>query len=128
MHRQGLVLHRYYELLENAIERYRSDRTPYLLQTIGAKAGKILGDDAVAVSTVRWWHATYVAGDGVLQPDERGHYTRELLITEEDVQKKFVKWSLSQAKNDELSVEAARDFLNNQVLNTLEVCANLCGD
>lgn len=126
MNRQGLVLHRYYELLEDAINQYQTFGTPYLVTSIGAKAGKILGDEAVAVSTVRYWHATYVDGDGVLQPDERGHHTRELLIMEEDIQRKFVKWSLAQAKAEDLSVESARDYLNNQLLNTLEVAHAAC--
>ena len=33
-------------------------------------------------------------------------------MNEEDIQNKFVKWSLKAARKDELSVEAARDFLN----------------
>lgn len=131
MNRQALVLHRYYELLEDAIHQYQTVGTPYLVTSIGAKAGKVLGDEAVAVSTVRYWHATYVDGDGVLKPDERGHHTRELLIMEEDIQRKFVKWSLAQAKAEDLSVELAREYLNNQLLNSLEVaheacCANEC--
>lgn len=42
---------------------------------------------------------------------------------EEDVKSKFVKWSLKKAKADELDVQAAKDFLNTELLNTLE--ANL---
>ena len=33
-------------------------------------------------------------------------------MNEEDIQNKFVKWSLKAARKDELSVEAARDSLN----------------
>lgn len=40
---------------------------------------------------------------------------------EEDVKSKFTRWSLLKAKSDDLSVEAARDFLNQELLNTLEV-------
>lgn len=81
-----------------------------------------MGDDAVAESTVRYWHADYVHNNGVFRPDERGHYTRELLINEEDVKRKFVKWSLRAAKSSELNVESARDYLNKELLSSLEVC------
>lgn len=72
------------------------------------------------VSTVRYWHANYVEGDGILKADERGHYTRELLVTEEDVKNKLVKWSLKAAKDSELSVLSARAFLNDELLCNLE--------
>lgn len=35
---------------------------------------------------------------------------------EEDVKRKFVRWSLSKAKHDELSVEAAQEYLNTELL------------
>lgn len=121
VHRQALVLRRYYELLIEAITAFQADGTHYIVVNLATRAGKILGEDAVAVSTVRYWHVQYAHGGGVLRPDERGHHTRELLIMEEDIHRKFVKWSLKMAKNDDLSVEAAKDFLNNELLNTLEV-------
>lgn len=65
---------------------------------------------------MREWHAEYVLGDGLLRADGRGHYTRELLILEEDLNMKFVRWSLGKAKKDELSVEAAREYLNSELL------------
>lgn len=40
---------------------------------------------------------------------------------EEDLQRRFVKWSLKAAKGSELSVVAARDFLNNELLANVEV-------
>lgn len=94
---------------------------PFLVYNLAALAGKSLGDEFVGGSTVRLWHAQYVEKNGHFQPDERGHYTRELLILEEDIHQKFVKWSLARAKTDELSVESAQDFLNNQLLSALEV-------
>lgn len=89
---------------------------------LAASAGQILGDEAVVSTTVRLWHYEYVTGKGILRPDERGHYTRELLVMKEDIKHKFVKWSLSAARKSELSVVAARDFLNDKLLINLEVC------
>ena len=54
-----------------------------------------------------------------MNADGRGHYERELLINEEDLHRKFTKWSLRTAKSDTLSVEAARDWLNKHILGTL---------
>lgn len=124
MHRQALVLHRYYELLADAILAHQQTGAPYLVLDLGAQAGRVLGEERVAVSTVRYWHSDYVTGNGLFRPDERGHFTRELLIMEEDIYRKFTKWSLTQAKKDDLSVEAAQDFLNNELLNTLEARCN----
>lgn len=120
VHRQALVLHRYYEILGKAIVSNHNSGVHYLVTNLGEQAGKILGEESVAVSTVRYWHRDYVIGEGVLRPDERGHHTRELLILEEDVKTKFTKWSLKQAKADDLNVELAQEFLNNELLVTLE--------
>lgn len=117
------MLHKYYELLADAIRNYRNSGAHYLVNELATRAGQSLGDDTVAVSTVRYWHMNYLEGGGVFKPDERGHYTRELLINEEDVKAKFVKWSLKAAKSSDLSVESARDYLNGQLLSTLEVKA-----
>lgn len=119
VNRQAIVLRKYYELLMQAIRSYRENGTHYLVTALGTQAGKILGDEVVAVSTVRYWHSQYVTNDGKFRPDERGHHTRELLILEEDVKQKFTKWSLLQAKSDDLCVEAARNFLNQELLVTL---------
>lgn len=124
MNRQALVLHKYYELLADAIVEHQDSEAHYLVTNLGMQAGKVLGEDVVAVSTVRMWHADYVSGNGIMKPDERGHYTRDLLIMEEDMKLKFVKWSLTKAKKDELSVEAARDYLNSELLISLDVCAH----
>lgn len=122
VHRQALVLHRYYDLLADAITAHQNDGVRYMVVALGAEAARVLGEDRVAVSTVRYWHADYVNGtEGIFRPDERGHYTRELLVMEEDILRKFTKWSLTKAKKDELSVEAAQGYLNNELLNTLEV-------
>lgn len=114
--------------MAQAILTYQADGTHYLVTTIGAQAGKILGEEQVAVSTVRMWHADYVSTfnskEGLFRADERGHHSRDLLIMEEDVKHKFVKWSLLKAKTDDLCIEAARDFLNNELLNTLEAFEN----
>lgn len=120
VHRQALVLHKYYELLAHAIITHRESGAHYVVLSLGFQAGKVLGDEAVAVSTVRYWHAEYVRREGVFRPDERGHHTRELLVMEEDIKNKFTKWSLRKAKTDDLSVEAAREYLNTELLITLE--------
>ena len=115
---------------------------------LAAVAGQTLGDEHwVWHSAVRRWSAEYIEGAGVVQPDGRGHYTRELLVLEEasatlpsphmltppllnpflphppsslqDIYRKFMKWSLSKAKKDELSVEEARDYLNKDLLASL---------
>lgn len=125
MNRQALVLHRYYELLSEAITEYQESGAHFLVTDVGTRAGKVLGEEMVVVSTVRSWHAQYLEGNGVLRPDERGHYTRELLVMEEDVKHKFSKWSLRRAKADDLSVESARDYLNNELLVKLDVCQSL---
>lgn len=119
--RQALALRKYYEILSEAISSHQLEGKPYLVHSIASMAGRILGGDAVGGSTVRLWHTDYTNNNGKLSPDGRGHYTRELLIMEEDIHRKFVKWSLMKAKADDLSVESARDFLNLQLLNTLEV-------
>lgn len=115
------MLHRYYELLAEAIISYRDSGSLYLVTALGHRAGKVLGDEVVAVSTVRYWHAEYVKGDGLFRADERGHHSRDLLVMEEDIKQKFLKWSLAQAKDDSLSVDAARDYLNDDLLIKLEV-------
>lgn len=121
INRQALVLHKYYELLIDAIEAYHGQGAHYLVAALANRAGKTLGEETVAESTVRYWHADYVSRDGTFKPDERGHYSRELLILEEDIKQKFVKWSLRAAKTEDLSVAAARDYLNNELLASLEV-------
>ena len=51
---------------------------------LAAAAGQTLGDEHwVWHSAVRRWSAEYIEGAGVVQPDGRGHYTRELLVLEE---------------------------------------------
>lgn len=122
VNRQALVVRRFYELLTESIIAYAENGTHYLVTNLASRAGRVLGGESVVGSTVRLWHAQYVGAGGIFQPDERGHHTRELLIMEEDVKHKFTKWSLRQAKSDELSVESARDFLNNELLSSLEAC------
>lgn len=125
-HRQALALHKYYELLSQAIQAWRDHGTHYLVVSLAHQAGKVLGEESVACSTVRYWHAEYVDRRGTFRPDERGHHTRDLLVMEEDVKSKFVKWSLRKAKDDDLSVESAREFLNTELLIGLE--ARCCAD
>jgi len=55
-------------------------------------------------------------GNGKVKADERGYYERELLINEEDLKRKFIKWSLRAARSDELAVEAARDYINEEIM------------
>lgn len=125
VNRQAIALHRYYELLEEAIVAYKERGEPYLVLAVGLRAVEVLGDEKVAVSTLRYWNKDYVEGNGIFKPDERGHHSRDVLVMEEDVKSKFVKWSLSKAKKDELSVDAARDFLNEELLCSLEACGCL---
>lgn len=122
VHRQALVLHRFYELLSDAIVDYRESGKHYLVLSLAAQAARVLGDERVSVTTVRLWHAQYHVGEGWFRADERGHYTRDLLVMEEDVKHKFTKWSLKMAKRDDLSVEAAQQFLNTVLLPSLEAC------
>lgn len=61
----------------------------------------------------------------MFRADERGHHPRDVLIMEEDIKNKFVKWSLKKAKSDEPSADAARDFLNDELLCGLEACGCL---
>jgi len=118
--RQGLVLRDYYARLVDAIKQFLEHGQHYTVYDVAAAAGCVLGDEhAIDHRSVREYSADYIKGGGVLQPDGRGHYTRELLINEEDVHRKFVKWSLASAKKDALSVEAARDYLNDVLLPTL---------
>ena len=113
---QALILRRYYELHESALQSGES----FEAYDLAAEAGSSL---APAVSydhhSVRRWHAQYISSGGTLLADGRGYYERELLINEEDINRKFIKWSLKQARKDELSVEAARDYLNKELLPTL---------
>ena len=69
--------------------------------------------------TVRKWSGEYIGNGGTVNVDGRCHYECELLINEEDLNRKFTKWSLRAAKSDTLSVEAARDWLNEHILGTL---------
>ena len=69
--------------------------------------------------TVRKCSGDYIGNGGTVNADGRGHYERELLINEEDLHRKFTKWSVRTAKSDTLSVEAARDWLNEHILGSL---------
>ena len=116
VHRQCMVLREYYALLDEAIV----GADFYCVYDVASRAGMVLGrKHAVHHSTVRRWSAEFIAGQGQLKPDERGHYTRELLVMEEDVNNAFVKWSLGKAKKDDLSCEEARDYLNGTLLAAL---------
>lgn len=77
VNRQALTLHRYYELLADAITTHQWNGQHYLVLPIVAQAARVLGEDRVAPSTVRLWHADYVEGEGVFRADERGHYSRD---------------------------------------------------
>ena len=69
--------------------------------------------------TVRDWYHQYLELKGSLKPDGRGTYERELLVAEEDVNRKLTKWCLRGAKKDDLSIDSARDYLNNELLPSL---------
>lgn len=67
-------------------------------------------------NTVRGWQLEYASNDFKFSPDERGKWARELLIHEEDLQRKFHKWMVKTAKDEQLSVEAALEYLNGTLL------------
>jgi hypothetical protein len=54
--------------------------------------------------TVSGWRLDFEAG-GKFAPDGRGKWERELLIHEEDLQRKFHKWMVATARAEELSAE-----------------------
>ena len=84
VHRQALVLRRYYELLAESLEFHERGGEHFAVYDLAAAAGQTLGDEHwVWHSAVRRWSAEYIEGAGVVQPDGRGHYTRELLVLEE---------------------------------------------
>eukprot|EP00966_Prymnesium_polylepis_P259271 5988590-Prymnesium_polylepis.1 len=65
--------------------------------------------------TLNGWRHNFEVG-GKFAPDGRGKWERELLIHEEDLQRKFHKWMVATARAEKLSVEAARDYLNGTLL------------
>ena len=60
-----------------------------VLLAAAAKAGEEYG---VSTNTVRGWQLEYVSNEFKFVADGRGHWVRELLIHEEDLQRKFHKW------------------------------------
>ena len=60
--------------------------------------------------------------------DQRGKWQRELLILEEDLLHKFRKWMIKQTKAEDLSVEAARTYLNDELLVPPLVSAEMLED
>lgn len=71
---------------------------------------------AIHFETVRSWQLDFVSNDGRFAPDQRGKWARELLIHEEDLQRKFHKWMIATAKEEKLSVDAALEYLNGTLL------------
>ena len=60
----------------------------------------------------------YASNDFNFSPDERGKWACELLIHEEDLQRKFHKWMVKTAKDEQLSVEAALEYLDDTLTST----------
>lgn len=60
VNRQAIALRRFYELLSNAVNRYRESGELYLVVSLASEAGKALADETVGGSTVRLWHAEYM--------------------------------------------------------------------
>ena len=77
--------------------------------------------------TVSGWRLDFEAG-GKFAPDGRGKWERELLIHEEDLQRKFHKWMVATARAEELSVEAAQEYLNATLLRPPHVSAETLTD
>lgn len=77
VNRQAIVLHKYYGLLAEAITEHQQSGALYVVTCLGAKAGQVLGDERVAVSTVRYWHADYVEGRMASSDQTREATTRE---------------------------------------------------
>lgn len=93
---QVLVLVAYYDKLLKANEL----GVAYSVYECAEAAAGVLGDGFnVTHRTVRAWSAQYIKTGGKTQPDGRGYYERELLINEEDLKRRFVKWSLRSAKS-----------------------------
>ena len=77
--------------------------------------------------TVSGWRLDFEAG-GRFSLDGRGKWERELLIHEEDLQRKFHKWMVSTARAETLSVEAAQEYLNSTLLRPPHVSAETLAD
>ena len=115
----------------------RSERRPtggimWRAATVAAeKLGKY--STTLTASTVRAWRCDYMASadeeaERGFTPDRRGKWARELLIHEEDIQKKFRKWMIQRTKAEDLSVEAAHKYLNTVLLVPPLVSAELLED
>ena len=77
--------------------------------------------------TVSAWRHDFEV-DGKFAPDGRGKWERELLIHEEDLQRKFHKWMVATARAEKLNVEAAQDYLNNTLLRPPHVTEKTLAD
>ena len=78
-------------------------------------------------STVSSWWLDFETG-GKFARDGRGKWQRELLIHEEDLQRKFHKWMVKTAREEKLNVEAALDYLNNTLLRPPHVSEQTLAD
>ena len=86
--------------------------------------GEYFGIDPGTISN---WRLDFEAG-GKFAPDGRGKWERELLIHEEDLQRKFHKWLVATARAEKLSVDAAQEYLNNTLLRPPHVTAETLAD
>ena len=69
--------------------------------------------------TLRAWLSSFLDNDLKFPLHGRGKWARELLILEEDMLLKFKRWLIGRVKKDDLSVDLAHAFINEQLLKPL---------
>lgn len=69
--------------------------------------------------TLRGWLASFLDNDLKFPLNGRGKWARELLILEEDMLLKFKRWLIGRVKKEDLSVDTAHAFINEQLLKPL---------
>ena len=88
-------------------------------------AAAYFGIDA---ETARAWRFEFEQNAGKFELDGRGKWERELLIHEADLARKFHKWMVATARDEKLSVEAAREYLNGTLLHPPHVTEEMLLD
>ena len=96
-----------------------------VLETAMASAAAEFG---FSLKTMRSWRLEYETLGFKFAADARGKWARELLIHEEDLQRKFHKWMVVTAKDEKLSVEAALEYLNGTLLRPPHVTSQMLAD
>ena len=116
---QGWVVLKTYEEIERMEDEILNSgaKVPHggIAKAAAASAVAAFGGICDA-DTARAWRFEYEQNEGQFELDGRGKWQRELLIHEEDLARKFHKWMVVTAKEERLSVEAAREYLNGTLL------------